>query len=113
MTPRPGVLLILLLCSGCIPECGQHEQFAKLDLQGLRDAARQFQWKVGRWPSKVGDLMAPGCNGDECQLEGPRTVRDPWGGEYLFEIADCGLRISSSTHREIAIYLTAPHQGIQ
>ena len=48
----------------------------------------------GKTRGAVADMMPPRCHGEECQVR--IVVKDPWGGDYRFEVVDGGLRISSA-----------------
>ena len=73
--------LVASILAGCIPEFGQRERQAKLELGQMRSALNEYRKRAGRFPAALADIAPPTCRKD-CTLVELRT--DPWGSQYAF-----------------------------
>jgi len=71
---------VLLSSSTCVPECGQRQRLARVDLAQLRDAVQTFRGDTGQWPSSLQEMAPPSCRGPSCTLR--ELHNDPWGHPY-------------------------------
>jgi len=77
---RETLLALGLVLSACVPECGQRERLARVDLAHLRDASQAFRGATGRWPSSLQEMVPPSCRGPGCTLR--ELHNDPWSHPY-------------------------------
>ena len=75
------ICLVGSILAGCIPEFGQRERQAKLELGQIRSALNEYRKRTARFPAALADMAPPTCRKD-CTLVELRA--DPWGSEYAF-----------------------------
>ena len=93
MTQARLVALGLVL-SACVPECGQRQRLARVDLAQLRDAVQTFRGDTGQWPSSLQEMAPPSCRGPSCTLR--ELHNDPWGHPYRLAITPERIRVVSA-----------------
>ena len=75
------VAALAFALAGCIPECGQRQRLAKVDLVQLKDATQLFYHTMRKWPSSLQEMAPPSCHGSSCTLR--ELHNDPWGHPYV------------------------------
>ena len=70
-----------VVLASCVPEFGQRERQARLELGHIRSALNEYRKRTGRFPGSLADIAPPTCR-KNCTLV--ELHADPWGSPYAF-----------------------------
>ena len=84
-----GCLLSIISLGACVPECGEREHRAELDMKNIADAVNVSWRNHGQVPRSLDQIFCPD-GGEGCPL------KDPWGTPYELQATDAGFVIRSA-----------------